>query len=146
MKQYLASLESFLDLYLVKKAPSLPTGAKEAIVKYSPYIILFFIIISAPVLLFAFGLSSLLAPFAIFAGARYALGFSLSTIFVLATVILEALAIPGLFARKLTAWNYMFYATLLGAVQNLVNFNLGGLVIGTLISLYILFLVKELYK
>jgi len=40
----------------------------------------------------------------------------------------------------------MFYASLLGAVQNAVSFNLGGLVVGTLLSLYILFQIKSYYK
>ncbi len=146
MKQYLEQIETFLDLYLVKKAPALPVNAKEAIVKYSPYITLVVIAFSVPVLLFALGLSSLLAPFMLLAGARSALGFSLDTIFVLASVVLEALAIQGLFARKLTAWKYMFYATLIMAAGHLITMSLGNLIIGTGLTLYILFQVKSYYK
>ena len=35
-KSYLCDLEKLADEYLVKKAPALPDGVKEAIVKFGP--------------------------------------------------------------------------------------------------------------
>lgn len=40
----------------------------------------------------------------------------------------------------------MFYAVLVTAVYDLVTFSLGGLIIGTGISLYILYQIKSFYK
>ncbi|KKU12762.1 MAG: Chromate transporter, partial [Parcubacteria group bacterium GW2011_GWC2_45_7] len=55
------------------------------------------------------------------------------------------LAIPGLFKRQEKAWKLLYYATLLGGLQNIVTMQIGGL-IGTLVSLYLLFQVKGYYK
>ena len=61
-------------------------------------------------------------------------------------VLLEALAIPGLFSQSKKAWNLLFWSALVGIIQNVLSFNIGGLVIGGLLSLYFLFQVKEYYK
>ncbi len=94
----------------------------------------------------AFGLGALVAPFVVMGGVQAAAGFGLGMVFSIAMLVLEAIAIPGLFKRKLSAWKLMFYASLLGGVQALITFNLGGLVIGTGLSLYVLFQIKSYYK
>lgn len=139
-------LEETLELYLIKKAPSLPENAKEAIVKFSPYIALVVLVLSLPMLLGLLGLTAALTPFAFLGGVHSGFSFSFAGLFLLATLVLEIIALPGLFSRKATAWRYMYYASLVNAVYALVRFDLGGLVIGTAISLYILFQVKSYYK
>lgn len=140
-------LEDTLETYLVDKAPfQLPTGAKEFIVKYGPWIALVMLVLSLPMILLAFGLGALVAPFALLGGVQAGVGFGLGMIFSLGMIIIEAIAIPGLFKRKLSAWRLMYYSTLLGGIQALISFNLGGLVIGTGLSLYILFQIKSYYK
>jgi hypothetical protein len=139
-------LETLFEEYLGKKAPALPTNAKEMIVKYSPYISLVIIFFSLPAILFALGLGALLTPFAFMGGVRYGFSFSFSTLFLLATLILQIAAIPGLFARQLAGWKKIYFATLLSAVYSLLNFQLGNMIIGTVISLYFLFQVKSYYK
>ena len=74
------------------------------------------------------------------------IGYLINVIFLAVMIVLEALSISPLFKRSKTGWNLLYYSTLLGAVQNLLSFNLGGLIIGTLLSLYLLFQVKEYYK
>ena len=64
----------------------------------------------------------------------------------IASMVLMAIALPGLFKRQLSAWKLMFYAVLVTAVYDLVTFSLGGLIIGTGISLYILYQIKSFYK
>lgn len=144
-KSYFKKLEDFLELYLVRKAPAIPANWKETIVKIAPWLTLIVLILTLPLVLAVFGLGAVLAPFSflggITAGTNFLFTFALSGV----SLVLEALAIPGLFKRERRAWNLVYYAALLGVAQNIVSFNLGGLVIGSLLSLYILFQIRELY-
>jgi len=57
-------LIGFLDFYFVKKAPvQLPDNAKEAIVKYGPWIAIVLLVLAVPPLLFVLGLGALVMPF-----------------------------------------------------------------------------------
>lgn len=142
----LGKFEDTLELYLVDKAPSLPSGVKEFIVKYGPWITLVMLILALPALLLAFGLGALVAPFAFLGGLQAGVSYGVGMIFSAVILVIQAFAIPGLFARKASAWKLMFYAALLGAVESLITFNLGGLVIGSGITMYILFQIKSYYK
>lgn len=145
-KSAMTKLEKQLELYLVDKAPSIPKEWKELIVKIAPWLSVIMVVLAIPALLAAFGLTAMFSPLIYMAGVGYSTGITLSWLFTLLVIALEVLAIPGLFKRAKSAWYLLFYATLLGAVQNLVIFNFGGLIIGTLLGLYILFQVKEYYK
>jgi len=145
----IAQLEDKLELYLVDKAPAIPKDWKELLVKITPWFLLVTMLMALPLLLAALGLTAILAPFSFLGGASGAFqgaGISLTWVFTLIMVVIEAMAIPGLFKRAKSAWYLLFYATLIGAVQNIIAFNIGGLVIGTLLSLYILFQIKQYYK
>lgn len=143
----LGGLEEKLKVYLVDKAPfQLPDGVKEFIVKWGPWITLVLLILTLPAILLAFGLGALVAPFAFLGGVQAGVGFGIGMIFSAAILVLEAIAIPGLLKRKLSAWRLMYWAALLGGVEAVISFNLGGLIIGTLLSLYILFQIKSYYK
>jgi len=61
-------------------------------------------------------------------------------------IVLELIALPGLFKRKESAWRLMFYSTLLSLVQQLFRFDIVGLAIGGAIGFYILFQVKSKYS
>lgn len=145
-KSYLGDVERLCEEYLVKKAPSLPEGAKEAIVKFGPWISLILIVMSAPLFLGLLGLGAVLMPVSFMGGIQAGMGYTLSMVLALVALVIEVVALPGLFKRQKNAWYLMFYASLVGALQNLVTFNLGGLVVGTLLSLYVLFQVKSYYK
>lgn len=145
-KSYLGDVERLCEEYLVKKAPSLPEGAKEAIVKFGPWISLILIVMSAPLFLGLLGLGAVLMPVSFMGGLQAGMGYTLSMVLALVALVIEVVALPGLFKRQKNAWYLMFYASLVGALQNLVTFNLGGLVVGTLLSLYVLFQVKSYYK
>jgi hypothetical protein len=136
-------LIGFLDFYLVKKAPfQLPDAAKDIIVKFGPWIALVLLILTLPVLLFALGIGAFFVPFA---GAAYAGGFGVLTLFVLVEIGLMVAALPGLFNRKMAGWRLLFYSQLISIVYNLLAGNIiGGLVIG-LVTLYVLFQVRPLY-
>ncbi len=145
-KSLFAQLESTCDLYFVKKAPAMPVGIKEALVKFGPYITVVMMIMLLPILLGVLGLSAFLMPFSYMGGLRYGLGFSFNTIFALVVLVMQGLALPALFKRQISGWKFMYYVTLIQAVQNLLRFDLGGLIIGSAISLYILFQIKSYYK
>jgi hypothetical protein len=134
----------FLDYYLVQKAPfQIPDGGREWIVKYGPWIAVVLLILTLPPLLFALGIGAVVMPFA---GVGYAAGFTYLTILVLVNVGLMVMALPGLFGRKIAGWNLLFYAQLVGFLTSLLSGSVLGGLIGLLISLYILFQVRGLYR
>lgn len=145
-KTMLSQLDKFLVLYLGQKAPSLPKNIREFIVKYFPYLIILLIIISAPAILFSFGLGGLVGPIAMMNGYRPGMSFSLVTLVLITVIILEIVAVPGLMTRKASAWKLLYYSTLLNSVYSLLYFNLGNLLIGTVVSLYILYQIKSYYQ
>ncbi len=134
----------FLDYYLVTKAPfQLPDNVKEFLVKWGPWIALVLMVLALPVLLLAFGLGAILLPFA---GVGYGYSYGYLLIFTIAVFVLEAIALPGLFARKMSGWTMMFYAELARIVGALLAGAVISAVVGGIIGLYILFQVRPLYK
>ncbi len=147
----MGQLEALLDQYLRQKAPSLPKDWKEFLIKVSPYLAILGVIVLAPTVLAAFGLSAFIVPFGTMGGMMsgrpfLGLNYLLSVLFIGAEMVFMALAISPLFKRAKKGWQYLYYAALLGGVSSLIRFDLGGLIIGTGLSLYILFQVKEYYK
>jgi hypothetical protein len=146
VKTLMAKLDAFLELYLVKKVPNLPENVKEFIVKVSPYLSIIALVFSVPALLLLLGLNTFMAPAYVLGGVRYTVGSIISLVFLVATLVLEGMAIPGLFARKASAWKLIFYVALLNIVDSLLQFNLGSMIIGGAISLYFIYQIKSYYK
>ena len=150
-KGMFGKLEVTLNEYLGEKAPQLPKEWKEVIVKFAPYLAILGVVMGVPGVLALLGAGAFLAPLGLVGGivtGRPFIGFSyiVNILFLGVMVVLEALAIPGLFSRSKKAWTFLYWSALVGVVQNVVAFNVGGLVIGGLISMYFLFQVKEYYK
>lgn len=141
----LGSLEETLDLYFGKKAPQLPEGVRNFIVMIAPWFVLISVILSIPALLALLGISSFVMP--TYGMMGYAVGpmWTVSMVLLAATVVLEALALPGLFKKSKSGWNLIFYSILVSLLSNLVTLNLLGFLIGGLISFYILFQIKSYY-
>jgi len=138
-------LIGFLDLYLVKKAPfQIPDAAKEFLVKFGPWIAVFFLVLSLPVLLVALGLSAFAAPFLL--GPGYAAQFGILTIGTIVNFGLMIAALPGLFARKMSGWTLVFYGELVMIAAQLLSLNLVSALLGGLIGLYVLFQIRPLYR
>ena len=134
----------FLEYYLVKKAPfQLPDNVKEALVRWGPWIALVLMILALPVLLFALGLGAMLLPFG---GVGYGYTYGYLLIFTVVTFVMQGIALPGLFARKVSGWNLMFYAELVRIVGSLLAGAVLSALVGGLIGLYLLFQVRPLYK
>ena len=145
----LAQLETTLELYFVKKAPALPTNIKEIIVKIAPYLTIISLVLTIPAILVLFGLGSVATMLAPMGGVQTVTGLPtmwLGIVLLIPVVILEAMAIPGLFARKATGWRFMYWAQLVGVVSNLASLNIMGAIIGALIGFYFLFQIKSHYK
>ncbi|KKP94600.1 MAG: hypothetical protein US25_C0028G0009 [Candidatus Moranbacteria bacterium GW2011_GWE1_36_7] len=151
IKSMMSKLEEMLDEYMIKKAPfAILTGGKEFIVSVSPYLIVIFAIMALPIIFAAIGLSAVMAPFAMMGGYPlghgWGFGAIISSLFAIATVIIELVAVPGLFKRTRNAWRLVFYASVISLIGNVLVFNIIGGIIGAIIGWYILFQVKELYK
>ena len=144
-------LEVTLEEYLGKKAPQLPKGWKEVIVKFAPYLTIIGVVTGVLGLLALLGMGTFLVPLGTVGGivsGQPFLGFSfmINIVFLGAILLFEGLAIPGLFSRSKKGWTFLYWSALISILQNIISFNIGGLVIGGLISMYFLFQVKEYYK
>ncbi|MEI7890456.1 MAG: hypothetical protein WCI36_00655 [bacterium] len=148
---FVLKFEGFLDEYMVKKAPfAIPQGGKDFIATVSPYLIIIFAIMALPLIFLALGISAVFAPFAMMgAGLGYVWGFSgvISLVVAVVSIVLEAMAVPGLFKREKAAWRLLFYVSLISFAGNVIAMHgIVGTIIGAVIGWYILFQIKELYK
>ena len=142
-------LETTLNEYFGKKAPALPAGLKEIIVKVAPWLTVIGILFAIPALLALLGLGGLvgvLSPLGGLEGIHAGVSYTIGLLLLVAAVILEGLAIPGLFARSKKGWTYIFYSQLVSAVSSLLTGGIIGAVIGLIIGLYLIFQVREYYK
>ena len=145
-KSMLVELENKLAEFFTKKIPTLPENIKEGIVKYGPYLAVVGIILSLSSLLTLFGVGAMVAPLAILSGIKGGISYIFPLIFGLLMIVLEAIAIPGLFKRQIKAWKLMFYVSLISAISSLSTLDLPGLIVGVGISWYILFQIRSYYK
>ena len=143
------SLITTLELYFGKKAPQMPRGLKEFIVKVAPYLIILGVIITGLSLLailpLVLGSSAIYSAMPMMSAYGSHSTLWLGLIIAAATVVLQIMAIPGLFKRTSKSWDLVFYASLVGLVHMLISMNLVVLVINAVISWYILFQVRPYY-
>jgi hypothetical protein len=148
VKGLISQLEALLDEYMIKKAPfALPIGVKEFIVNVSPYLIIIFAVLALPLIFAALGLSAIVAPVAMMGGYSWGFGAVIALVVSVVVLIMEVMAVPGLFKRTRSAWNLIFYATIVSLIGNILS--IGGIIggiIGAIIGWYILFQVKDMYK
>jgi branched-subunit amino acid transport protein len=62
------------------------------------------------------------------------------------TLVMEAIAIPKLLKRQLGGWKLVYWASLLSALSSLLSLSIASLVLGLIISMFILFQIREYYK
>ncbi|MEI8103933.1 MAG: hypothetical protein WCG84_03495 [Candidatus Moraniibacteriota bacterium] len=142
-------LEAMLDEYLVKKAPfALPDNAKEFIVKVMPYVIIIFAVMAIPVILLGLGLSAVLAPVALLVGAAggsFGVSIFINAVVSVVALVVELMAVKGLFARTKRGWRLVFYASIIGLIGSILSFNIINGILSAIIGWYFLFQVKEKY-
>ncbi|MFA6250337.1 MAG: chromate transporter [Candidatus Shapirobacteria bacterium] len=141
---FMGQLDAFLTEYLLHKAPALPQGFKEFIVKYGPYIDLVMIVLMAPVILAILGISAIALPFSFLGGGVSFLGI-ISMVLSTFILVLEIIALPGLFKRQLKSWKLLYYVALLGLLNSLLSFQLVGGLVSAAITLYFLYQIKSYY-
>lgn len=137
-------MESFinwLDLYFGQKAPQLPAGVRGFIVKIMPWLVLIGIIWSIPSLFAILGFGT----FARYNIMYWSGAYEYAWMFNVVILILEVIALPALFNRKMKGWKFIFYATLVCGISNLVMMNIGSLIIGLLVGFYLLFQIRSYY-
>ena len=147
-KGLVGQLEALLDEYMVKKAPfALPLGLKEFIVKVAPYLVIIAAVFAVPAILLALGLSTVFAPVAMMGAYGWGFGAIVALIASAITLVMEVVAVPGLFKRTQKGWRLVFYATIVSLIGSILSVSgiIGG-IIGAIIGWDILFQVKELYK
>lgn len=134
-----------IDSY-VKKAPALPANAKETLVKIAPWLSIASIVLSLPLLTAAMGFSSMMGVYGL--GLYQVLGpqYYLSVAVLAASLVLQGLAVPGLFAKTKAGWMFMFYGSLVYIVYSVFSGQIVNGLISAAISLYLLFQVREFYK
>lgn len=145
-KTMLVELENKLADFFIKKLPAMPDKAKEAIVKYGPYLTVIMMILTIPMVLAVLGFGAIATPFVFLGGFKGGIGYIISMIFGIVMIVLEIMAIKGLFKRQMSAWKLLFYVSLISALSSLLKLELGSLIIGTGISWYILFQIRSYYK
>lgn len=145
---YINQLEAWLDDVMVKKAPfQIPMGGKEFLVTIAPYLIIIsavFFALSLPALLGLSMFGGAMGMMAGYSGWGYTL--LVSTVSGVISMVLELMALSGLFKRAARSWRLMYYASLVSVAGSVLSLNLIGAVIGAVIGWYILFQMKELYK
>ena len=147
IKGIVGQLEAVLNKYMVEKAPfALPMGLKEFVVKVSPYLVIIFAAMSAIAVLAVFGFSSAFVPYAMMGGYGFGTGVMTSLVTTIIVLVLEVIAIPGLFKRTQGAWRLMFYASIVNVIGSLLILNIIGAVLSALIGWYIIFQLKDMYK
>jgi hypothetical protein len=134
----------FLDYYLVRKAPfQIPDAGREWLVKFAPWIAIVLLALFLPLVLVAIGIGAALTPFG---GPVHAVGFGYTAMLIVVNFVLMVAALPGLFARRTSGWNLIFYSELLHIGTSLLAGNVVGGLIGGLIGLYVLFQIRTSYR
>ena len=138
-----ALLEAELAPYFTTTAPfQFPPEFREGFVKYWPIVSLVLLILALPSILALFGLGAFIG---MSAGVSYSTIYYIGIIFSLATTLLRAIALPGLFNRKRQGWVLSYYAQLLSIVGSLFSFSVVGILLG-LLFLLLLFQVRDYYN
>lgn len=137
MTTQLKSIDETLTPLFTTKAPfQLPNEWKEAIAKFSPWIMLIF----APISLLAIGLGTMASIFSMFS---YNFLGAVSLLLTIVSIIFDLIAIKPLFDRKRSGWTLVFYGWLISLLAAAIQFNIIGIVLSFLIGGYFLYQVKE---
>ncbi len=146
-----ADLERYGDEYFIEKAPfGIPESTKEFLVKFGPYIMIFFLVLGLLSYysmyqtynsIFQYGTLLWVAKDSFWTTSMF-VSITMSVI----SMGIQIKALPDLLARKKSGWEYTVYASLISFIPSIINIQLFSLIISLLISMYILFQLKYMYK
>lgn len=111
----------------------------------APYATILGVVLAVPAVLALLGISAVFAPLAVLSGG-WGLVAIVSMVTLVVTIVLDILAIPGLFKKQKSAWDKLFWVSLINVVTALIGGHWVNLIIGTAISWYFLFQVRSYYK
>lgn len=147
VRNYVDQFETWLDEYMVKKAPfQIPMGGKEFLATIAPYLVIIgavLLVLALPALL---GLGAIGGAMGMMMGSGWGFFMLVSLITNVIVIILELYALSGLFKRTKASWRLIYYATLVSFAGNVLSLNIIGAIVGGIIGWYILFQMKEMYK
>jgi len=133
-----AGVEQTLEQHLGATSKlQLPDNMRAGFVRFLPWVALFFMPFHFAAVLLLLGISALAA----LVGSTSILGALVSA----GILVLDVIALPGLFARKRQGWAFFTYAIALGAVGNLLSLSIFGLVMSAAL-LWLAFQVKYQYR
>lgn len=152
MQQHLKNLENWLDIQY-KKLPSFPKGFKDFLVDIAPWLSLLAGILSlwGAWRLWDWATNSLVRWYT---GSDWSVTIWLGVLIASVIGVLYLMAFSQLQDRKKSGWNLIFYALLLNLAYGLAASFITGYgsfgsflssLIGTAISLYFLFQIRERY-
>ena len=132
------ALEHAIERQLGQDAKiQLPEEYRSNFVRYLPYVALLFLPLQFGGVLLLLGVSALAKLF----GSASLVPALIST----GAFVLDAIALPGLFAGSRKGWAFFTYAILLSALGKVLSLSLFGLLISTLL-VWIAFQVKYHYR
>lgn len=131
-----------LDLYFGKKAPQMPAGFKEGIVKFLPYLVIVGLIFAV------FGVFAFIPMLLVSVLGGFTAIMQMVVAFLTSVVvgILELMALPGLFKRTPASWKLLFYVEIVTLISALLSYNVVGFIISGVIGFYILFQIRPYYN
>ena len=142
----LDDLEDTLYTYLNEKIPHIPSDAKETIVKYLPYAAIIFIVAQISAILAFFHVSTLFDGLGYLYSSKEGVIGIVGIILLIVAIALEGIALPLLFRRVRYGWRLLLYSVIIAQVNEVINLNIINILIIGLVTLYILFQVREYYK
>ena len=141
----LIKLENLFHTYLYEQAPPMPPEARQTIMRYLPWAVIFIIVLQISSIVSFFQLTSLFVAL----GYIYTLGWGplgyIGIMLLVFAVIFEITALPELFKHTKKGWQFLYYAILIGMVNDILSLNILNALFVGVISLYILFQIRELY-
>ncbi len=148
LAKMLTDVENKLNEIFGKKAPKMPESVVDFLVKYGPYLIIVGLILTVLTVFQTIGWTSRLAPMNRWGGYNYGFGpkFWLMEILMLVPAAMQAMAVSPLMKRQIKGWRLMFWASLVSVVIGVLRLELGGTLVGAIISWYILFQIRKEYK
>lgn len=143
MENLFKSFDRLFNQYLYKSMPKLSKGVRATIEGALPWFVLVMSIFAVFGMFATLGLGAIASPFMIL-GKRSFTMFWLSWGVAAVQLVLEVMAIPGLFNKRRAAWMLLYYSNTLGLLMSIISFSVGGIILA-LFLIYVLYQVKSSY-
>lgn len=136
----MSSFKDTLSKYFVDKAPKLPEKVKDVLVIIAPWLTIVSVVgMATAALSWLKWQNQFRAMNILFPGATVSLALNV------ASAVIMAMAIRGLFARTRKAWDLVFAASVIGIVGEIISINIVSAIISFIISMYFLFQLRDRY-